>query len=218
MSGLTPKTLVMFWGWGAGDRSHETITKSVPKGLEIIRLDYYQFIPKGDIADFKHQVNAYLKSKGVTSFSLMGHSLGGGFAIDFAAHYPESVEQLYLIDSVGATGQKDLIKTATHIFERPPRNVNAPNINLQTFITRVLRTPRFHAKLAHFAFTSNLEEEAAQIISPTTILWGAKDQVIPLAFGQRLNNIIPNSKLVVLPELKHDWIKFFPQLFWKHVG
>ncbi len=46
-------------------------------------------------------------------------------------------------------------------------------------------------------------EELARISVPTLLLWGDKDELIPLDCGERAAAIIPNSKLVVLPDVGH---------------
>lgn len=55
-------------------------------------------------ADLAHAVQAL----GWQRFGLLGHSLGAGVAMLYAAAYPEHVEQIILIDGLGpATGQPD---------------------------------------------------------------------------------------------------------------
>ena len=211
------KNLVAFWGWAAGDRSHQSIQSSSPKNFNIVKIDYPSLMSKSDIRGFKHRVANHLQEMGIHSFSLLGHSLGGGLAIDFAAEYPDMVDHLYLLDTIGISGKKKLINTAIHIFERQPKHDAGPKMKLKDFLWRVIRTPIFHARLAHFAYNSNLEFEARNIKSPTTIFWGEEDQVIPVAFGQRLQTLIPDSELIIFPKLKHDWIKFYPELFWQNV-
>ncbi len=38
---------------------------------------------------------------------------------------------------------------------------------------------------------------------PTLIIWGEEDRVIPLKIGKMLAEAIPDSRLVVLPEIGH---------------
>ncbi len=46
-------------------------------------------------------------------------------------------------------------------------------------------------------------EQLAQISVPTLLLWGEKDELIPLECGQDAAGLIPNAKLVVLPNVGH---------------
>lgn len=43
----------------------------------------------------------------------------------------------------------------------------------------------------------------ASISAPTSIIWGDRDRVTPLAQGQQLNRLIPNSKLSVIDNAGH---------------
>ncbi|HEX4301829.1 MAG TPA: alpha/beta fold hydrolase [Rhizomicrobium sp.] len=46
-------------------------------------------------------------------------------------------------------------------------------------------------------------DELAKIFVPTLLLWGEKDELIPLACGQDAAGLIPNAQLVVLPNVGH---------------
>jgi pimeloyl-ACP methyl ester carboxylesterase len=46
-------------------------------------------------------------------------------------------------------------------------------------------------------------EQLATIAVPTLLLWGEKDELIPLDCGEDAATVIPNSKLVVLPNIGH---------------
>ena len=38
---------------------------------------------------------------------------------------------------------------------------------------------------------------------PALVIWGEYDEIVPFSIGQRLNQAIPNSKLVVIPDCGH---------------
>jgi len=42
------------------------------------------------------------------------------------------------------------------------------------------------------------------ITAPTLLLWGDADPISPVAAGERLNELLPNSRLVVIPGGMHD--------------
>jgi pimeloyl-ACP methyl ester carboxylesterase len=57
---------------------------------------------------------------------------------------------------------------------------------------------------------SDLPDEVSQIQHPTLILWGGRDRVVPLKYGRRLRNELPNSRLVILPTAGHLPHEEFP--------
>jgi pimeloyl-ACP methyl ester carboxylesterase len=59
---------------------------------------------------------------------------------------------------------------------------------------------------ARQAIPKNIDElipKYKDICVPTLIVWGEEDKVIPLKIGKMLAEAIPDSKLVVLPEVGH---------------
>lgn len=74
-----------------------------------------------------------------------------------------------------------------------------------------------HARLGHYAFRIDLQNQGHKIQTTTIILWGDKDVLTPLWQGQKLHQAIPNSSLVILPNEPHDWLVYSPQLFWQNI-
>ncbi len=56
------------------------------------------------LKDFSEDVKLFVDALGLTKFSIAGWSTGGGIAMQFAADYPDYVEKLILIESVGVKG------------------------------------------------------------------------------------------------------------------
>ena len=52
-------------------------------------------------------------------------------------------------------------------------------------------------------FTDEIQDKYKSINTPTLILWGEKDNWIPLEKGKKLNSMIPNSKLKTIPNSGH---------------
>ena len=48
-----------------------------------------------------------------------------------------------------------------------------------------------------------IEPDLGKITVPTLILWGAHDQLIPLAAGYKMNSLIKASKLVIFEDCGH---------------
>ncbi|WP_369903520.1 alpha/beta fold hydrolase [Bacillus manliponensis] len=88
--------------------------------------------PIDSLQDFAEDVKMVVDELQLRSFSLMGWSMGGGVAMEFATLYPSFVEKLILVESVGMKGyqlyKKDtngqpivstLLKTKEEIAEDP---------------------------------------------------------------------------------------------------
>ena len=46
-------------------------------------------------------------------------------------------------------------------------------------------------------------EELAALAVPTLLLWGEKDELVPLECGRDAASLIPGARLVVLPDVGH---------------
>lgn len=192
------KNLVIFGGWGRNEKSYQGLINNALEGWKIYYISNPEFIPN-------------------KRFYLLGHSLGGVLALEFACHHLDMVEKLFLVDSEGIYGHESLPQVLRNFLKTHTlQGKKKAGENLKA-IYRILRRPVFHFKLAHFAHHANMEEEAKAIKVPTIILWGEKDHLTPLWQGEKLHGLIKGSKLVVLKDMYHDWILLHPELFWQNI-
>lgn len=156
---------------------------------------------------------------------LVGASLGGAVAIDFALHYPSWVRSLVLMDSVGFSGSfpvgqflpSSLIELgANWLYFRKHAALAAASVLpiLDVSLLDTLRCSLLHHEMpgwkdAIASFTqsggyANLSEHAcvsqrhhiAQVTHPTLILWGKADDVLGTADATRFEQAIAGSRLV----------------------
>lgn len=86
----------------------ESIAVLSQNGYRVIAPDQVGFCasskPQGyqfSFAQLAHNTQELLKSLGADRITLVGHSMGGMLASRFALNYPESVEQLILVNPIG---------------------------------------------------------------------------------------------------------------------
>jgi len=170
----------------------------------------------------------FLNQLGIDRCVLAGNSLGGGIAWRFAAAYPDRVHKLILIDATGypheATSEPIAFQLAKvpvikHAFKfMTPRFVaksSLENVYVdESLVTEELVDRYFELTLREGnrqAFVDRLAIEKdttaigkiASIEIPTLVLWGEKDQLIPVESARRFHADLPNDTLVILPNLGH---------------
>jgi len=156
---------------------------------------------------------------------LVGTSMGGGSAMDFALSHPECVERLVLMDSVGLTS--GVPPVAKYLF--PPLDYLAVSIlrdprlrqsvSRQSYVDSRLATadatccgalplsmpgwyPASIAFLKSGGYPS-FRERLSRLSSPTLILWGEQDRILDPEQALTFNAGIKGSKLVWIPQAGH---------------
>jgi len=155
---------------------------------------------------------------------LVGASMGGAAAIDFALTYPEAVKQLVLIDSAGFAKGPDISKfmvpglgyLATQFLSRPGvrRKVSLQAYADPSFVTPDaelcaslhLLSPRWQEALITFTKSGGynfLVAKIASITQPTLILWGDRDRILGVADAEKFERAIAHSRLVWITNCGH---------------
>ncbi len=198
--------------------------------------------PRGDYSLGAHaaSIRDLLAAVGIERTTIVGHSLGGGVAMQFFYQFPQRVERLALISSGGLghdvspmlrtaalPGISGLLSLTIHprvlaaLWEtgrRLRRREARAGVYLQA-VARALR-PLENAG-AREAFLQTLRaviDVHGQRVSatdrlyllesiPTMIVWGERDNTIPLNHGRTAHEAIPGSLFRTLPAAAH-----FPHL------
>ena len=75
-----------------GDHESHIVSYAGFNGLPAIDTPWYETVKKG--------LYEYIEKEGLKNITLVGHSMGGNLAIDIAAHFPDRVEGLILVESI----------------------------------------------------------------------------------------------------------------------
>jgi pimeloyl-ACP methyl ester carboxylesterase len=172
----------------------------------------------------------FLDKLGVKRCYLAGNSMGGEVVWQFARLYPERVDKMVLIDAMGFPVKsihepigfhlakmpflRNLIRrfTPKFLFDESIKNVYAdPNkvteALIQQYLDLTLREGNRDALLRRFEFEevnfNNHRESLPNIKTPTMVLWGAKDELIPLEAAMKFHEALPNDTLIVFPNAGH---------------
>ncbi len=178
---------------------------------------------------------------------VVGNSLGGAFAMMFAQKRPDLVQSLTLINSAAITDFKNpsiydeflageimfQVKTVEEfdrfwrrVFHRPP--VLPPFV--KDYLLRNFReNHEWYGHLIKQMFADIpgknhprykdlfMNQHMAKIKVPTLIIWGDRDSLFPLSFGQRGHKLLRNSRMVVLEGVGHAPQVEVPGLVARHL-
>ena len=180
--------------------------------------------PRGDYSLGAHaaSIRDLLTAIGIDRASIVGHSLGGGVAMQFFYQFPQRTERLALISSGGLgeevspllrsaalPGAAALLSLATS-----PVVVRAFESRRSVYLQAIARALRpLERAGAREAFLQTLRaviDVKGQRVSardrlhllepmPTLVVWGERDNTIPLAHGLETHRAVPHSHFRTLP-------------------
>ena len=131
---------------------------------------------------------------------LVGHSMGGQIAIRLTAERPDLVRSLMLVDAAGMPFHFD---PRPHIRSLPKPPYGGPGI-MRVLVPDFLRAgPASVAVAGTRVMLGDMREMMHAIRVPTLLVWGENDPLVPLQFGEAMQQEIEGSRLVVIPRAAH---------------
>ena len=228
--------VVLIHGMLNSSRHWESVALRLARDYTVVAPDLIghgdSATPRGDYSLGAHaaSIRDLLTAIGIDRASIVGHSLGGGVAMQFFYQFPQRTERLALISSGGLgeevspllrsaalPGASALLSAAAH-----PRIVNALEERRSVYLRAIGRALRpLERAGAREAFLQTLRaviDVKGQRVSardrlhllepmPTLVVWGERDNTIPLAHGLETHRAVPHSQFRTLPRAAH-----FPHL------
>ncbi|WP_171235830.1 alpha/beta fold hydrolase [Ruegeria sp. HKCCA6837] len=220
---MTP--LVLVHGFMGGSAQWDGCHDTLQQHADVIAVDLPGFganahlPPIDSIGGYADWVVQYLRSLGVESYHLLGHSMGGMIAQEIALRDRERINRLvlYATGAVGVLpGRFETIKQSKQRASEDGPAATARRIAATWFLDREAAPGYEHcagiaaqAKLA--AINAGLEgmrswsgeQNLSRIRQETLVLWGDQDRTYPWSQIQRLWETIPNTSLAVVPGCAH---------------
>lgn len=148
-----------------------------------------------------------LADAGLLGASVIGHSLGGWLAIELALLAPPP--KLVLVDALGFRIKGE---PREDVFDRPRDTVLDLVYADRTIAPtnwEAVEERRNVAALARYGWNPylcdlSLTTRAAAISSPTLVIWGEEDRVVPPTHAPLIADVIPGARVEVLAGAGHD--------------
>jgi pimeloyl-ACP methyl ester carboxylesterase len=148
-------------------------------------------------------LDGWMQAVGLTTAHLVGHSMGGYVAMALAALRPEKIQRLVLVDSIGAPFDK-----VNNFKQGQYQALKAIGRTTPTFWPYIaydyLRAgPAMVLKAAQQILALDAAEVMTSVHAPTLLIWGAEDDLVPLAMSRPLHEKLAGSRLLILPRANH---------------
>ena len=192
--------------------------------LEEFGKDYNVVVPilpifempiiKVSVGGLVDHVAKFVEYKGYDKVHVLGNSLGGHISLLFSLANPHWIKSIILTgssglfeNSLGSTfprrGNYEFIK------EKTQSTFFNPEIATKELIDEVFETVNDRGKAIRVVATAksavrhNLSDKLHQIEAPTLLIWGRHDTITPPFVGEKFNELIANSELVIVEECGH---------------
>lgn len=177
-------------------------------------------------------INDFLNKIGLSRCTIAGNSLGGSIAWNFAVKHPNKVSKMILVDAGGYPTKsksvpiafqmaglpvlKNLFKyiTPRSIVQKSVENVYGDKSKVSSELVdryfelslREGNREAFIDRMSEFREKGVISSNTTKIKTlqmPTLIIWGEKDELIPLDVAQNFHKDLPNDTLVIFKNLGH---------------
>jgi pimeloyl-ACP methyl ester carboxylesterase len=226
--GSGPEVLVLH-GWGASIEAVSSIVGALESSCAVHAVDLPGFgqsgLPPGPwgVEEYSDWTRALLAALALERVSIVGHSHGGRIAIHLAAHHPELVDKLVLVDAAGIRAPRTLrwyrrvamAKLAKHVLNRlgPAGRALSGRLVGRTASGDYSATAQALRPTFNRLVSADLTPLLPEVRASTLLIWGENDEDTPLRDGETMERLIPDAGLVVFEGAGHFAYADQPQRF-----
>ena len=179
------------------------------------------------ISDLCHFNLEMVQKLGLENYILMGSSMGGWVAAEIAAMQDHNLKALILVDAagikpeVGEIAEIFMVGAQTRLQQRfydPSQVANYDQYNRELTPDEQV-TQHSNAEMASrlcwrpYLHNLSLPHYLAKVTTPTLIVWGRQDAIIPVECGELYEKAIANSNLKIIDNCGHSPAIEKPQEF-----
>jgi pimeloyl-ACP methyl ester carboxylesterase len=222
------KTLVFIHGLSDNLLYWEFLATNLKNDYQVLRFDLRGHgeseLGNDEIAieTYVDDLKGILDELDIDKVTLVGFSLGGAVALDFAVEYPQRVSSLVLMSSFYGVDphSRSIFNQFKNALSRSfedfydyilpmvlcPDVIEENNDELELLKGTASQSANIDAfiRAVDAALNFNVEEGLSKIDVPTLILAGKYDDIFPLKTQEEMHRKIKNSKLIVLDDIKHN--------------
>jgi len=217
-------------------RSHRVIAVDLPGFGE-------SDLPLEDITipGYGRFVDAFLAEIGVERASIVGNSMGGFIAAEVAVSHPRRVAKLALVSAAGVLtvrpAELTVAKQLSRMFQLASAGVIARRQSIvrrrrmrKLILAGIVRHPELLQPELVYEIASgagkpgfldafkaildyDFSERLPEVECPTLIVWGRNDRIVPVGGAYRYEQLIPNSRRVIVEDTGHVPMIERPALF-----
>lgn len=189
-----------------------------PNIFDLIAVLQHRGIKNPGFADIVNEFNRLDILDKRQGTGLVAASIGGQFAWEYTAQKPREVD---FITAGSPTGWPFKRALSEWIFEfvkefvweastQVPAELKKKDPGPRLFIKQFLKDSKSVWHGLKLAMNADSRQEMAGIQQPVDLLWGRKDNYVPLWTGEKMAKLMVNGRLQVVSEYNHIWVNVEP--------
>ena len=166
------------------------------------------------IATWVDFLQGFMQSQNIPKATVVGNSMGGWIALDFAAAHPEMVDKLVLVDASGLAGKipVDLLNPSSIAAWRTllasvfyDKKIVTDDVAKRAFTDRLRNNDGYTIErtLAGFARPQFEDKKLKAIHAPTLVVWGRNDALVSVEDAKKFGRGIPGARVVIIDQCGH---------------
>lgn len=229
LEGGQGEPLLLLHGFGGNKDNFTRVARFLTSHYRVIIPDHIGFGESDHPQDTDYSPTAQAerlhflaRAMGLENLHIGGNSMGGQIALTYAALYPGNVRSLWLLDPAGIwsapesevrkiiveTGRNPLLIRDEDGFEQ----IFAMVMNEPPFVPRPIMNVFARERIRNYALeegifkqiaADSIEERVTGLVTPSLIVWGERDRLINVATAEVLHKLMPNSHVVIMPNVGH---------------
>ncbi|NHK32738.1 MAG: alpha/beta hydrolase [Asgard group archaeon] len=218
-------TLICVHGWGSNALNYRYVLKFLAPYFRVIAFDL-----KGhgesdkeddtyDIGQFTEELAQLIDHYDPKNLILIGHSMGTAIVMNYLYLNPHRANAALLL-SGAANFREPLPRIVPLVFSHMDDRIKNLLVELalsiysssklpkkiQKILRKQLKVTPYHVyrnALLNTVFAWKRDEDLNKIQTPILIMVGGKDILTPQKNSEKLNQLLPNSRLIILPDVNH---------------
>ena len=229
LEGGQGEPLVLVHGFGANKDNFTRVARWLTPRYRVVVPDLTGFGESSHPEDVDYgyaaqaeRLRAFVQALRLTGVHLGGNSMGGAIAMSYAAHHPDEVASLWLIDAAGipeapaselrrlveagqgnpllVTSEDDFARMMAFALSDPPW---IPRFAMDVMAQERIANQALERRIFDRIALDSVSADVRGLGTPALIVWGAEDRVIDVGTAEVLHRLLPRSQVVVMPHVGH---------------
>lgn len=211
--------LVIIPGWDGTRETWHDFIRLAQEEFEIIFMDMPcsgQVPCPSEIWGVEEYAKFVLeKTKDLAQPALLGHSFGGQVAVNVVANSPKRFSSLILSGAAVIRPKNDFKRMLFSFVAKLGKKIFSFPIfsRFEKIAKKILykvadspdydKTNGIKREIFKKVIRQDQEDKLSKIEIPTLVIWGSKDSYVPLRYGKKIVECIPNARLEIIKNGMH---------------